>query len=123
MLFVMGVGIGMPLLLLVTVGSRLPKPGAWMDLTKGLFGFLFLATALLLLRPVVSETLWLGLWGVLLIIFASSLWQQAQRFARAKPLFNPLSLLAGIWGGLMLIGAAGGGTDLGQPLQVYTAKP
>ena len=122
-LFVMGVGIGMPLLLLVTVGSRfLPKPGAWMDLTKGLFGFLFLATALLLLRPVVSETLWLGLWGVLLIIFASSLWQQAQHFARAKPLFNPLSLLAGIWGGLMLIGAAGGGTDLGQPLQVYTAK-
>ena len=122
-LFVMGIGIGMPLLLLVTVGSRfLPKPGAWMDLTKGLFGFLFLATALLLLRPVVSETLWLGLWGVLLIIFASSLWQQAQHFARAKPLFNPLSLLAGIWGGLMLIGAAGGGTDLGQPLQVYTAK-
>ena len=122
-LFVMGVGIGMPLLLLVTVGSRfLPKPGAWMDLTKGLFGFLFLATALLLLRPVVSETLWLGLWGVLLIMFASSLWQQAQHFARAKPLFNPLSLLAGIWGGLMLIGAAGGGTDLGQPLQVYTAK-
>ncbi|MCU1728692.1 protein-disulfide reductase DsbD [Pseudomonas sp. 7P_10.2_Bac1] len=122
-LFVMGVGIGMPLLLLVTVGSRfLPKPGAWMDLTKGLFGFLFLGTALLLLRPVVSETLWLGLWGVLLIIFASSLWQQAQHFARAKPFFNPLSLLAGIWGGLMLIGAAGGGTDLGQPLQVYTAK-
>lgn len=122
-LFVMGVGIGMPLLLLVTVGSRfLPKPGAWMDLTKGLFGFLFLATALLLLRPVVSETLWLGLWGMLLIIFSSSLWQQAQHFARAKPLFNPLSLLAGIWGGLMLIGAAGGGTDLGQPLQVYTAK-
>ena len=122
-LFVMGVGIGMPLLLLVTVGSRfLPKPGAWMDLMKGLFGFLFLGTALLLVRPVLSEALWLGLWGVLLIIFASSLWQQAQLFLRAKPLFSPLSLLAGIWGGLMLVGAAGGGTDLWQPLQVYTAK-
>ena len=122
-LFVMGVGIGVPLLLLVTVGSRfLPKPGAWMDLTKGLFGFLFLATALLLMRPVVSEALWLGLWGVLLIIFASSVWQQARNFARAKPFFSPLSLLAGLWGGLMLVGAAGGGTDLWQPLQVYTAK-
>ncbi|MFJ7885055.1 protein-disulfide reductase DsbD [Pseudomonas sp. NPDC096917] len=122
-LFVMGVGIGMPLLLLVTVGSRfLPKPGAWMDLMKGLFGFLFLGTALLLVRPVLSEALWLGLWGVLLIIFACSLWQQAQHFLRAKPLFNPLSLLAGIWGGLMLVGAAGGGTDLWQPLQVYTAN-
>lgn len=122
-LFVMGVGIGVPLLLLVTVGSRfLPKPGAWMDLTKGLFGFLFLATALLLMRPVVSEALWLGLWGVLLIIFASSVWQQARNFARAKPFFSPLSLLAGLWGGLMLVGAAGGGTDVWQPLQVYTAK-
>ena len=51
-LFTLGVGIGMPLLLLVTVGSRfLPKPGAWMNLMKGLFGFLFLGTALLLVRP------------------------------------------------------------------------
>lgn len=40
-LFSLGLGIGMPLLLLVTVGSRfLPKPGPWMNLVKGVFGFL-----------------------------------------------------------------------------------
>ena len=122
-LFVMGLGIGVPLLLLVTVGSRfLPKPGAWMNLMKGLFGFLFLGTALLLVRPVLGESLWVGLWGVLLIILGCSLWQQAQTFLRAKTLFSPLSLLAGLWGCLLLVGAAGGGTDLWQPLQVYTAK-
>jgi thiol:disulfide interchange protein DsbD len=122
-LFVMGLGIGVPLLLLVTVGSRfLPKPGAWMNLMKGLFGFLFLGTALLLVRPVLAESLWLGLWGVLLIVLACSLWQQAQVFLRARPLFSPLSLLAGLWGSLLLVGAAGGGTELWQPLQVYTAK-
>ena len=122
-LFTMGVGIGMPLLLLVTVGSRfLPKPGAWMNLMKGLFGFLFLGTALLLVRPVLDESLWVGLWGVLLLIFASSLWQQGQQFLRAKTLFSPLSLIAGIWGALMVIGAAGGSTDTWQPLAVYTAK-
>ena len=121
-LFVMGLGIGVPLLLLVTVGSRfLPKPGAWMNLMKGLFGFLFLGTALLLVRPVLDESLWVGLWGVLLVVLASSLWQQAQAFLRAKPLFRPLSLLAGLWGSLLLVGAAGGGTELWQPLQVYTA--
>ena len=121
-LFVMGLGIGVPLLLLVTVGSRfLPKPGAWMNLMKGLFGFLFLGTALLLVRPVLDESLWVGLWGVLLVILACSLWQQAQTFLRAKALFTPLSLLAGLWGSLLLVGAAGGGTDLWQPLQVYTA--
>ena len=122
-LFTLGVGIGMPLLLLVTVGSRfLPKPGAWMNLMKGLFGFLFLGTALLLVRAVLDESLWLALWGVLLLIVAGSLWQQAQQFLRVKALFAPLGLLAGLWGSLMLIGAAGGSTDPWQPLQVYTAK-
>lgn len=122
-LFSLGVGIGMPLLLLVTVGSRfLPKPGAWMNLMKGLFGFLFLGTALLLVRPVLDESLWLALWGVLLLIVAGSLWQQAQQFLRVKALFAPLGLLAGLWGSLMLIGAAGGSTDPWQPLQVYSAK-
>ena len=122
-LFVMGLGIGVPLLLLVTVGSRfLPKPGAWMNLMKGLFGFLFLGTALLLVRPVLDESLWVGLWGALLIVLAYSLWQQEQAFLRARPLFSPLSLLAGLWGSLLLVGAAGGGTDLWQPLQVYTAN-
>ena len=122
-LFTLGVGIGMPLLLLVTVGSRfLPKPGAWMNLMKGLFGFLFLGTALLLVRPVLDESLWLALWGVLLLIVAGSLWQQAQQFLRVKALLAPLGLLAGLWGSLMLIGAAGGSTDPWQPLQVYTAK-
>lgn len=122
-LFVMGLGIGVPLLLLVTVGSRfLPKPGAWMNLMKGLFGFLFLGTALLLVRPVLDESLWVGLWGVLLVLVACSLWQQAQTFLRARMLFSPLSLLAGLWGSLLLVGAAGGASDLWQPLQVYTAK-
>lgn len=122
-LFVMGVGIGVPLLLLVTVGSRfLPKPGAWMDLMKGLFGFLFLGTALLLVRPVLDESLWVGLWGVLLLVLANSLWQQSTQFLRASPLFRPLSLLVGLWGGLLVVGAAGGSADVWQPLQVYTAK-
>ena len=122
-LFVMGLGIGVPLLLLVTVGNRfLPKPGPWMNLMKGLFGFLFLGTALLLVRPVLDESLWLGLWGVLLIVLACSLWQQAQAFLRARALFSPLGLLAGLWGSLLLVGAAGGGTELWQPLQVYAGK-
>ena len=38
-LFALGLGIGTPLVLLVTVGNRfLPKPGPWMDRVKGSFG-------------------------------------------------------------------------------------
>jgi len=120
-LFAMGIGIGVPLLLLVTVGNRfLPKPGAWMNLLKGVFGFLFLATALLMLRPVLDESLWVGLCGALLLIAAYSAWKQSEGFGRVAHLFGASSLLLGVWGSLLMIGAAGGSDDLLKPLQVYS---
>ena len=121
-LFALGIGIGVPLLLLVTVGNRfLPKPGAWMNLLKGVFGFLFLATALLMLRPVLDPSLWLGLCGALLLIAAYSAWKQSEGFGRVAQLFGAGSLLLGLWGSLLLVGAAGGSDDPYQPLQVYSA--
>jgi thiol:disulfide interchange protein DsbD len=123
-LFALGIGIGVPLLLLVTVGNRfLPKPGAWMNLLKGIFGFLFLATALLMLRPVLDPSLWLGLCGALLLIAAYSAWKQSAGFGRVAQVFGALSLLLGLWGSLLVIGAAGGSDDPYQPLQVYSAGP
>ncbi|WP_415773812.1 protein-disulfide reductase DsbD [Pseudomonas sp. LB3P38] len=122
-LFAMGIGIGVPLLLLVTVGNRfLPKPGAWMNLLKGVFGFLFLATALLMLRPVLDESLWIGLCGALLLVAAYSAWKQSEGFGRVAHVFGASSLLLGVWGSLLLVGAAGGGDDLLKPLQVYSAS-
>ncbi|TEA62308.1 MULTISPECIES: protein-disulfide reductase DsbD [unclassified Pseudomonas] len=121
-LFALGIGIGVPLLLLVTVGNRfLPKPGAWMNLLKGVFGFLFLATALLMLRPVLDPSLWLGLCGALLLIAAYSAWKQSEGFGRVAQLFGAGSLLLGLWGSLLVVGAAGGSDDPYQPLQVYSA--
>ncbi|MHC8372990.1 protein-disulfide reductase DsbD [Pseudomonas sp. MDT1-85] len=121
-LFAMGIGIGVPLLLLVTVGNRfLPKPGAWMNLLKGVFGFLFLATALLMLRPVLAPSLWLGLCGALLLIAAYSAWKQSEGFGRIAQLFGASSLLLGLWGSLLVVGAAGGSDDPYQPLHVYSA--
>ncbi len=121
-LFALGIGIGVPLLLLVTVGNRfLPKPGAWMNLLKGVFGFLFLATALLMLRPVLDPSLWLGLCGALLLIAAYSAWKQSDGFGRVAHLFGAGSLLLGLWGSLLVVGAAGGSDDPYQPLQVYSA--
>jgi thiol:disulfide interchange protein DsbD len=122
-LFALGIGIGVPLLLLVTVGNRfMPKPGAWMNLVKGIFGFLFLATALLMLRPVLDESLWVGLCGALLLIAAYSAWKQSDGFGRTAHLFGASSLLLGLWGSLLMIGAAGGSDDLLKPLQVFRAS-
>ncbi|WP_248740233.1 protein-disulfide reductase DsbD [Pseudomonas sp. MWU12-2029] len=121
-LFALGIGIGIPLLVLVTVGNRfLPKPGAWMNLLKGVFGFLFLGTAVLMLRPVLDSSLWLALCGALLLIAAYSAWKQSEGFGRVAQLFGASSLLLGLWGSLLVVGAAGGSDDPFQPLQVYSA--
>ncbi|UQS13169.1 protein-disulfide reductase DsbD [Pseudomonas sp. HS6] len=120
-LFTLGIGIGIPLLVLVTVGNRfLPKPGAWMNLLKGIFGFLFLGTAVLMLRPVLDSSLWLALCGALLLIAAYSAWKQSEGFGRVAQLFGASSLLLGLWGSLLVVGAAGGSDDPFQPLQVYS---
>ena len=121
-LFALGIGIGIPLLVLVTVGNRfLPKPGEWMNLLKGVFGFLFLGTAVLMLRPVLDSSLWLALCGALLLIAAYSAWKQSEGFGRVAQLFGASSLLLGLWGSLLVVGAAGGSDDPFQPLQVYSA--
>ncbi|NWC00082.1 protein-disulfide reductase DsbD [Pseudomonas gingeri] len=120
-LFTMGIGMGLPLLLLVTVGNRfLPKPGAWMDRVKAVFGFLFLGTAVLMIRPVVSESLWLGLWGALLLIIACCAWRLGRQPGRGALLSTCAGVLLGLWGALLVVGAAGGGTELWRPLHVYT---
>lgn len=119
-LFALGLGIGTPLVLLVTLGSRfLPKPGAWMDRVKVVFGFLFLATALLVIRPLLAEPIWLGLWGALLILLASALLQLSRQVQQLASLSKAGGALLGIWGMAMLLGAAGGASDPMQPLKVY----
>ncbi len=116
-LFSLGLGMGVPLLLLVTLGNRfLPQPGAWMDRVKGVFGFVFLAMALYLLRNLLPPALVLGLAGSWLLALAWNMWLAL----RECPALRVLPMLAGLWGGLMLIGAAAGGGDVWQPLRPFT---
>ena len=120
-LFALGLGIGTPLVLLVTLGNRfLPKPGAWMDRVKVVFGFLFLVTALLVIRPLLDESVWLGLWGALLILLATALLQLARQVQQHTSLSKAAGALLGLWGMAMLLGAAGGASDPMQPLKVFT---
>ncbi|MGH8418488.1 MAG: protein-disulfide reductase DsbD [Pseudomonas sp.] len=122
-LFVMGLGIGLPLLLVVTVGNRfLPKPGTWMDLVKGIFGFVLLGTALIMVRPLLPESLWLALFGALLLVVAFSTVVQTRALQRASPICVPAGLVLGLWGVMMLVGAAGGADDPWQPLKIYSGS-
>ena len=122
-LFAMGIGIGIPLLLLVTVGNRfLPKPGTWMNVLKGIFGFLFLGTAVLMIRPVVGDSLWIGLWGALALVMAYCGWTLVRESGLAAKVCGAGSLVLGLWGAVLVVGAAGGSDELWQPLKVYSGS-
>ncbi len=116
-LFSLGLGMGVPMLLLVTLGNRyLPRPGAWMNRVKGVFGFVFLAMALYTVRSLLPATLLLALSGAWLIALAWAAWPGLQRL----PALRAVPLLGALWGGLLLVGAAAGGDDLWQPLRPFT---
>lgn len=67
-LFVLGLGLGLPLFVAAVFGSHLlPKPGIWMDRLKFSFGFVMLALALYFARPLLPGILYLSLLGVVLI--------------------------------------------------------
>jgi thiol:disulfide interchange protein DsbD len=70
-LFTMGLGMGVPLLILGFAGGKLlPKAGAWMQTMEYLFGVLFLAIAIWMLDRLLPPPLTLMLWSALLIICA-----------------------------------------------------
>ena len=115
-LFSLGLGMGVPLLLLVTLGNRyLPRPGAWMERVKGVFGFVFLAMALYTVRSLLPATVLLALSGAWLIALAWAAWPALQRL----PALRAIPLLGALWGSLLLVGAAAGGDDLWQPLRPF----
>ncbi|NMM38297.1 MAG: protein-disulfide reductase DsbD [Glaciimonas sp.] len=124
-LFSMGLGMGVPLLLVGTLGARLlPRPGDWMNRVKVLFGFILLGTAIVFVARVLPAALILGLWGALLIAIALSLRALVQKLGseRGRLLSHYLALLLGLWGGAMVIGAAAGAKDPLQPLAFVTAS-
>ena len=65
-LFVLGLGMGTPMVLFATGGGALlPKSGNWMVTVRNTFGVLLLAVAVWMLDRVLPAPLTLALWGVL----------------------------------------------------------
>jgi thioredoxin:protein disulfide reductase len=120
-LFSMGLGMGTPLLILgASAGTLLPKAGAWMDAVKELFGVLLLGVALWLLERVIPPALLMALAGVLLIIsgiYMGALDSVASADTSWRRLWKAFGLAGMIYGALLLVGAAGGGQNLLQPLK------
>ncbi|MHA3116381.1 protein-disulfide reductase DsbD [Acinetobacter sp. ANC 4635] len=74
LLFSLGMGMGVPMLLVSLLGSRaLPKAGLWMMQVKVVFAFIMLGLALYFIRPVLNSSVWQLLNVLLLVSFIAYL--------------------------------------------------
>ncbi|MCW4150284.1 protein-disulfide reductase DsbD [Halomonas sp. 18H] len=121
----LGLGMGLPLILIGTVGSQLlPKPGAWMVRIRAIFGFVLLGMAIWFVDRVAPDAIILALWGALGLGFAVSLKAMARggnASTVASQIATASAVIIGLWSALVLIGAAGGASDPWRPLAVYTS--
>lgn len=120
-LFALGLGMGAPLVLAMTVSAGLlPKPGAWMNGVKAVFGFMLLGLAIWFVQRIVPGSLVLALSGLLGVGVAYALWRLSLGAgASARALSNILqasALCVGLWSLLMTIGGAAGNISPLRPL-------
>jgi thiol:disulfide interchange protein DsbD len=124
-LFALGLGMGVPLLLIGTsAGKLLPRAGGWMDSVKAVFGVVLLGVAIWLLERILPVNLTMLLIAALLI--ASAIYMGAldtlNETARGwQRLLKSMGLLILVYGVAYLIGAAAGSNDLIQPLRGLAA--
>lgn len=70
-LFVLSIGMGIPLLLIGTgAGKYMPRPGGWMDTVSHIFGVVMLVIAIWMLSRILHPSLTMMLWAALLIVLS-----------------------------------------------------
>lgn len=118
-LFAMGLGFGVPLLIIgASAGGLLPGAGGWMDTIKRSFGVIMLGVAIWFLERILPAAVSLMLWAGLLIVTAvymgalDSLGPEA----RWRRLWKGLGLLILAYGFILIIAAVSGGKDVLRPL-------
>lgn len=120
-LFAMGIGMGVPLLLLgASAGKLLPKSGAWLNTVRAAFGVLMLAVAVWMLSRILPATLTMLLWAMLLMIpaiFLSAIDPLPEPASGWRKMWKGIGLMMLAFGILQLIGLSAGNTNPLQPLQ------
>jgi thiol:disulfide interchange protein DsbD len=120
-LFALSLGMGVPLLAVGTsAGKWLPRASGWMNTVKSIFGVLLLALAIWMLDRIIPPQVTLALWGILLVvsaIYMGALERVLPDGGGWQRLWKGVGLVLLIYGGTLIVGATGGGSNPLQPLR------
>ncbi len=116
-LFVMSLGMGVPLLLVGLGGGKyLPKAGMWMMQVKALFGVILLAVAIALVSRILSDSISIYLWATLCILYAVQLSPFQTVSNGWGKIRQGLAFILFIYGMALLSSGLAGKPNLEQPL-------
>ena len=114
-LFVLSLGMGVPLLIIgLGAGKFMPKPGGWMENVTRFFGIVMFGVAIWLLGRVLSPTLVISFWALLL--FGTAIYLRTYTNMMTQTLSSILFIL----GVFLLIGAISGATSPLKPFEKIT---
>lgn len=121
-LFVMSLGMGVPLLLVGLGGGKyLPKAGIWMMQVKAAFGVILLGVAVALVSRIVSDIVSIYLWSLLCIIYAvhlSPFQSGGNGWGKTRQGFSIILL---IYGTALFTSGLAGKPSLDKPLGYFSA--
>ncbi len=113
-LFSMSIGMGIPLIVVgVSAGKFMPKPGAWMTMVSAVFGVMMLGVAIWMLEKIVDSSITTVLYGMLGVGFGLYL----GAFEREGHIFKrSVGLLLFIYSVALLMGVLAGSPSMTKPL-------
>jgi len=125
-LFVMSIGMGLPLLLIgAGAGKFMPRPGGWMDTLTHVFGAVMLAIAIWMLSRILPDMVTMMLWAIF-FIFSAVYMGAFEPLEAGKRGWNALVKAIGVlfmlYGLLLFSGALSGSTSMLTPLDQFTNK-
>jgi len=125
-LFALSMGMGAPLMVIGTgAGKVLPRAGDWMNTVKGVFGVLLLAVAIWMLERILPGAITMALWAALLMvssIYMGALDSLSPDATGWRRFWKGSGLVMLLYGAVLLVGAATGGSDPLQPLARVSAS-
>jgi thiol:disulfide interchange protein DsbD len=122
-LFVMSVGMGMPLLLVgLGAGKFMPRPGGWMTIVSQTFGVMMLGLAIFMLSRILPDSMTLILWALLFMGIAiyMGVFNPSSTRHGAKKLFQLLAMVFLLYGASLFIGGISGSTSIIRPFERFT---